>query len=281
MYRWLRKWTPYILLAAVAILMLNIIATVVVEAPKVSNVASSAIPNVPGRISTPAQPALFEYIEVVDSCGPNHETACVVGRTGPGESYPSVERLRTGMVLRTSGTIESGGRTWYKIIFDEWLRYPDRIGKDLYVAADYVTPILDQGPQDLGGHAGATTSKRILIDRSEQILYAYAGDTLFVQLRISTGLEFTPTPRGTFTVYKKTPTRYMQGPLQGISDQYYDLPGVPWNLYFTEQGAVIHGAYWHDEFGKQWSHGCVNLPPEEAKKLYRWADLGTPVIVRD
>ena len=73
----------------------------------------------------------------------------------------------------------------------------------------------------------------------------------------------------------------MQGPLPGISDQYYDLPGVPWNLYFTEQGAVIHGAYWHDHFGERWSHGCVNLPAEVAHKLYEWADLGTPVIVQD
>ena len=73
----------------------------------------------------------------------------------------------------------------------------------------------------------------------------------------------------------------MQGPLLGVSDQYYDLPGVPWDLYFTEQGGAIHGAYWHDKFGKRWSHGCVNLPLEEAKKLYEWADVGTPVVVRD
>lgn len=73
----------------------------------------------------------------------------------------------------------------------------------------------------------------------------------------------------------------MQGPIPGVSDQYYDLPGVPWNLYFTVDGAVIHGAYWHNHFGEPWSHGCVNLPPQEAKRLYDWADLGTPVIVQD
>ncbi|MCR4306356.1 MAG: L,D-transpeptidase, partial [Candidatus Yonathbacteria bacterium] len=90
-----------------------------------------------------------------------------------------------------------------------------------------------------------------------------------------------PTPRGTFTIFKKTPSRYMQGPIPDIADQYYDLPGVPWNLYFTHEGAVIHGAYWHDSFGSAYSHGCVNLPPEQARKLYNWADLGTGVIVKD
>ena len=64
----------------------------------------------------------------------------------------------------------------------------------------------------------------------------------------------------------------MQGPLPGIpGNQYYDLPGVPWNLYFTQEGAVIHGAYWHDSFGSRYSHGCVNLAPEDARKLYGWA----------
>ena len=73
----------------------------------------------------------------------------------------------------------------------------------------------------------------------------------------------------------------MQGPIPGITNQYYDLPGVPWDLYFTHQGAAIHGTYWHENFGKQSSHGCVNLPPAQAEKLYRWAGIGTFVIVQD
>ena len=102
-----------------------------------------------------------------------------------------------------------------------------------------------------------------------------------MELSISTGLELTPTPIGTFTIYKMTPRRYMQGPLLGVSDDYYDLPGVPWNLYFTTDGAVIHGAYWHDHFGVRWSHGCVNLPVDRAKELYFWAELGTQVTVQE
>jgi lipoprotein-anchoring transpeptidase ErfK/SrfK len=83
-------------------------------------------------------------------------------------------------------------------------------------------------------------------------------------------------------VYKKTPSRYMQGPLPSIPGyQYYDLPGVPWNLYFTPEGAVIHGAYWHTSFGSPYSHGCVNLWPNDARTLYMWADLGTTVVVED
>ena len=120
-----------------------------------------------------------------------------------------------------------------------------------------------------------------VVDISKETLSAYDGDTLFMQEPISTGLELTPTAIGTFSVYMKTPSRYMQGPIPGVSDQAYDLPGVPWDLYFTRDGAAIHGAYWHNHFGEPWSHGCVNLSPPNAKKLYEWADLGTPVIVQN
>jgi lipoprotein-anchoring transpeptidase ErfK/SrfK len=121
----------------------------------------------------------------------------------------------------------------------------------------------------------------MVVDVSEEKLYAYDGDKLFMEESISTGLEFTPTPRGTFTIFKMTPSRFMQGPIPGVSDQVYDLPGVPWNLYFTAGGAVIHGAYWHDKFGQPWSHGCVNLSTENAKKLYAWAVIGMKVTVQN
>ena len=102
-----------------------------------------------------------------------------------------------------------------------------------------------------------------------------------MKAKVSTGIKGTPTPRGTFTIFKKQPSRYMQGPLPYISKHYFDLPGVPWDMYFTEEGAAIHGAYWHTDFGKKHSNGCVNLPVALSKKLYFWADVGTEVTVRD
>jgi len=225
-------------------------------------------------------PDLFKYIEVADSCGPYFEGECVAMRSGPGEAYPVVLRLRTGVVLKVAETVMKGGRAWYKIELDKTVRYPERVASDWYVAADTVELVYDDGDHTLQKGA-ATTTKRIVIDVSEQMLYAYDGNDLFMKEAISTGLEFTPTPRGTFSIYKMTPSRYMQGPLPGVSDQYYDLPGVPWDLYFTKDGAVIHGAYWHDHFGQQWSHGCVNLTPDKAKELYLWATVGIPVTVKD
>ncbi|OHA99481.1 MAG: hypothetical protein A3E93_02795 [Candidatus Zambryskibacteria bacterium RIFCSPHIGHO2_12_FULL_43_12b] len=224
---------------------------------------------------------LFEYVEVIDGCGVHFEGECLNVRSGPGTDFPVVARLRNDVILKVDGKVERDGHTWFKIIFDETLRYPERAEGDWYVAADFVNVVLDEGEKTVWEDDVATTTKRIVIDRSDQKLTAYDGDTLYMETPISTGLELTPTPCGTFTVYKKTPSRYMQGPLPGIADQFYDLPGVPWNLYFSYDGAVIHGAYWHNSFGSQYSHGCVNLPSDEAKKLYDWADLGMDVIVQE
>jgi len=231
----------------------------------------------------PIEKVLFEYIEVIDGCGPHYQGECLLVRSGPGEEYPVVSRLRNGIVLKVDGKVENEGLRWYKIVFDEWLRYPERQTGDWYVAADYVQILLDEGVRTIWENSYATSSKKtITVDRSEQMLYAFEGNKLFLETAISTGLELTPTPRGTFTIFKKTPSRYMQGPLPNLADrQVYDLPGVPWNLYFTHGGAVIHGAYWHDSFGSAYSHGCVNLPTSVAHTLYNWAELGTEVIVKD
>ncbi|NCT01809.1 L,D-transpeptidase family protein [Candidatus Parcubacteria bacterium] len=243
----------------------------------------SATSSAEGETLLKIEPVLFEYVEVIDSCGPHFEGECLRVRSGPGIEYPVLASLRNGVVLKVGGRVERDGQNWYKIIFDEWLRYPERLKGDWYVAATYVKILLDEGDKTIWEHTYATTSmKTITIDRSEQKLYAFDGNELFLEAAISTGLELTPTPRGTFTIFKKTPSRYMQGPLPNLSDkQVYDLPGVPWNLYFTEGGAVIHGAYWHNSFGSRYSHGCVNLPTDVAHTLYVWAGLGTKVIVKD
>ncbi len=230
----------------------------------------------------PVQKVLFEYIEVTDGCSTHFEGICLNARSGPGAEFPSVAKLRNGIVLKVGGKVErEDGRIWYKVVFDEKLRYPERVTTDWYVSADYVKVLLDEGPLDSKGSLGSVSAKHIIVNRTTQTLTAYDGDTLFMEQAISTGLELTPTPTGVFTIYKKTPSRYMQGPVPGLSDQYYDLPGVPWDLYFTSDGAVIHGTYWHENFGKPASHGCVNLPVDQAEKLYNWAEVGTPVTVQD
>jgi lipoprotein-anchoring transpeptidase ErfK/SrfK len=64
-----------------------------------------------------------------------------------------------------------------------------------------------------------------------------------------------------------------------MSGPGYYLPNVQWIMYFYS-GYAIHGTYWHNNFGQPMSHGCVNLPNNEALWFYQWAPTGTPVLVQ-
>jgi len=293
----LRNYSSYFLLFVILITSIGIVYSLqtssasmsyaslpalLIERPPIWPPTSNSATTPEAPTTTPSEsPPLYLYVEVLDGCGPNHQGECVNMRAGPGVTYPSIGKLRTGVVLRVEKTVIEDGREWFMIKKDNDVRFPERIEGDWYVASEFVHPFLDDGDHTLKRGEVSTSTKRIVVDRSEQMLYAYDTDTLYMKTPISSGLALTPTPRGTFTVFKMTPSRYMQGPLLGVSDQVYDLPGVPWNLYFTHEGAVIHGAYWHDKFGIAWSHGCVNLPLAEAKKLYLWAEIGTTVTVRE
>jgi lipoprotein-anchoring transpeptidase ErfK/SrfK len=61
-----------------------------------------------------------------------------------------------------------------------------------------------------------------------------------------------------------------------IASSGFDLPGVPWVLYITEGGISFHGTYWHNDYGRPRSHGCINLTPQAAKWLFRWTTPSVP-----
>ena len=55
----------------------------------------------------------------------------------------------------------------------------------------------------------------------------------------------------------------------------FELRDVPYVQYF-ESGYALHGAYWHDVFGRARSHGCVNLSPVDAHRLFLWTEPRVP-----
>jgi lipoprotein-anchoring transpeptidase ErfK/SrfK len=119
--------------------------------------------------------------------------------------------------------------------------------------------------------APTATGRSILVSISNQRIYAYENGALVHSHLTSTGLPDTPTVLGDYNVYVKHTATDMSGP------GYY-LPGVPYTMYFY-QGYAIHGTYWHNNFGRPMSHGCVNLPVEEAAWFFDFATVGTMVRV--
>jgi hypothetical protein len=114
------------------------------------------------------------------------------------------------------------------------------------------------------------------INLSAQYLVAYDGTIPVAETYVSTGREGFETPTGTFYINSKIESQTMEGVLGG---EYYNVPDVPWVMYFTDLGHALHGTYWHNNFGAVMSHGCVNLPMDFAEWLYSWADYGTRVEI--
>ena len=109
------------------------------------------------------------------------------------------------------------------------------------------------------------------VNLSEQRVYVYEGDVTVNTFIVSTGLPDTPTVTGKYQIYVKVPIQNMSGP------GYY-LPNVPWVMYFYESYG-FHGTYWHNNFGRPMSRGCVNMRTDDAAWLYNWASVGTVVNV--
>jgi len=149
-----------------------------------------------------------------------------------------------------------------------------------YVPADDLRPIPPEEYSPIARDVPAD-SKRILVSLEEQTLTAFEGDRIAMTTSIASGRPSpdlppdeipTDTPTGYFWIQQKMASRHMgDGRLTSQVDAY-ELPGVPWTMAFHETGAAMHGSYWHNNFGRRMSHGCINMRNSDALWLFRWSD---------
>jgi hypothetical protein len=156
------------------------------------------------------------------------------------------------------------GKQWYEILEDFYqYKYYVNPAHIRVIPPDEVTPLSPDVP---------SYDKHIEVRLNDQLVIAYEGDTPVQMMRCSAGTAYFNgylTPTGNFNTNYKRPSRHMVN--NRLAAAYaYDLPGVPWICYITEEGVAFHGAYWHNDFGRPRSHGCINLLAEHAKWLYRW-----------
>lgn len=108
------------------------------------------------------------------------------------------------------------------------------------------------------------------VDLDTQILVAFEGEMPIYATLISSGLKDSATTPGLYRVWLKEAEADMKN-LK--AEDPYSVATVPWTQFFyPDEDLALHTAYWHDEFGKQRSHGCVNLSPRDARWLYYWSD---------
>jgi lipoprotein-anchoring transpeptidase ErfK/SrfK len=120
------------------------------------------------------------------------------------------------------------------------------------------------------------------VDTRSQSLAVYDGDLPRFITLISTGsgrpgTRFA-TPRGVHRINYKVPAATMDNldePPSVSGIPHYFFEEVPWVQYFFKEVA-IHGAYWHQRFGHAVSHGCVNLAPADAQRVFAMTRASTP-----
>jgi hypothetical protein len=117
----------------------------------------------------------------------------------------------------------------------------------------------------------------IAVNLKQQTLVAFEGARPIYATLVSTGKQ-SPikakdhrTPLGQWRVREKHITTSMDGDGSAAGDLPYSIEDVPYVMYY-EGSYAVHAAFWHQNFGVQMSHGCVNLAPLDAKHLFFFAE---------
>lgn len=169
----------------------------------------------------------------------------------------------------TDVAIGADGETWYRLLDDKW-------DQTYYAPARYMRYIPEVEFDPISADI-LDSQKLIEVNLTQQLVLAYEDSRLVFAARTATGNRYRSgrwtTPIGQFITFYKRPTRHMAA--GDIASNGFDLPGVPWVLYITKSGISFHGTYWHNDYGRPRSHGCINLTPQAAKWLFRWT---TPAV---
>lgn len=171
-------------------------------------------------------------------------------------------------------SMDSNHNSWYRVIDDKFETHQ-------YVPANHLRLFTDSELSMLSPDV-PPEQKRIEVRIGAQLVIAYEAEKPVFMTRASTGGSFNKgifeTPYGRSITFHKRPSAHMAA--GNLASNGFDLPGVPWVSYITESGVAFHGTYWHNDFGRPRSHGCINIPSRAAKWIYRWTNPVVPPDVK-
>jgi hypothetical protein len=184
----------------------------------------------------------------------NNATKSVLVRRAPSASARVVRRLPRRSVVEVLGHSEEG--EYVEISDGEWIAQAD-----LRIVRSRARP------------AGVAQGARwVDVDLDQQLVVAYEGSQAVFATLASTGKGKDATPTGVFHITRKKRHTTMRN--DRSKKQSYSV-AVPWPVYFNK-GFAFHSTYWHNGFGSPRSHGCVNLSPSDATKLYSFVGPEMP-----
>jgi lipoprotein-anchoring transpeptidase ErfK/SrfK len=127
-------------------------------------------------------------------------------------------------------------------------------------------------------------NKVIVVSLEHQTLTAYDNGKVVLTTLVATGRPALPTPRGTFHIMAKYSPYQFISPWPRSSPYWYPSAWVKYAMLFANDGYFLHDAPWRTVYGPganttNGTHGCVNIPVEAMTFLYRWAPVGSTVVV--
>jgi lipoprotein-anchoring transpeptidase ErfK/SrfK len=149
---------------------------------------------------------------------------------------------------------------------------------DLYPGQEIVIPSID-----ILYEYPLIMEQRIVVDISDQHLYAYENGALAYDYVCSTGIDTSPTLPGTFQILSKEEEAYASSwdlwmpHFMGVYRTAPDFTNGIHGLPTLSSGVTLWAGY----LGRPVSYGCIVLGLYEAETLFQWADLGTLVIIQD
>jgi len=151
--------------------------------------------------------------------------------------------------------VKSSKGAWSRLAGGGWIRTVE------LARASLVEPPEGVGPTD----------RWIDIDIEEQVLVAYEGLRPMFATLVSTGRDTkqSKTPLGTFQIWVKLEYSDMDDLERTDVDKNYAIQDVPW-VQFFKGSYGFHAAFWHNDFGRRRSHGCINLAPADARYLFQF-----------
>jgi L,D-transpeptidase-like protein len=182
-------------------------------------------------------------------------------RSPGGAALPEVLPRQTPLTVRE--VRELAGKRWLRVAEQAWL--PE---------SEVATPSRVARPEEV-----KPGERWFDVELASQTLTAYVGDHPVFSTLVSTGRgaqgSVLATPKGVHRIWVKLAASDMDNLENLDAGEAYAIQAVPWVMYF-EKGYGLHGTFWHRAFGRVQSHGCVNLSPADAERLFDWASPRLP-----
>jgi len=224
---------------------------------------------IPMRDLSPVAPITFHGEEVtggkLDFGWVVEDKAQVLSSPALGARAPkgAKARVRFEKVDVLEEKLDKKGGGFLRVGEGEWLR-----------ARDVRRPLPSAPPSSL-----RPNERWIDVDLATQTLVAFEGDRPVFATLVSTGKgkegTDTATPKGESRIWVKLTSSNMDNLEDEEAEKYYAIEDVPYVQYFSK-GVGLHGAFWHRGFGRVRSHGCVNLAPIDAQRLFAFTSPHLP-----